>query len=67
MAASTWRWQELKQRAIDGCFSTADMGCVSLHEYSDWDGAHITIPHGYQVRGLKCVVCGFLLDMDTTL
>lgn len=50
VAASTWRWQELKQRAIDGCFSTAEMGCLSLHEYSDWDGAHITIPHGFQVR-----------------
>lgn len=48
-AASTWRWQELKQRAIDGCFSTADMGCLSLHEYSDWEGAHITIPLGFQV------------------
>lgn len=50
VAASTWRWQDLKQRAIDGCFSTAEMGCISLHEYSDWHGAHITIPHGFQVR-----------------
>lgn len=47
-AAASWRWRELLQRAIDGCHSTHDMGCISLHCYDDFPGAHVNIPMGFQ-------------------